>query len=404
MGMYKDINILKYSLGWGLFLLIVFCVQRLYKNRVTLYIAKLYLVFIILPQISLWGIKNFSVKSIVAMLIYWIIFLLALKLFCSFDISKETSKKNKKVNLNIRLSSRITVILLLVISSLVIIYISWKYTGFRFTLSFENVYEFREGYSAKASSPILGYLLPLAASVALPYCFIVYLIEKKYKISILIMLIGVLSFSISGMKTWLFIYLAILFFMYFGNRIKLGIMNYFLIFLILFTGISAGTYYINNNINLVSIHNRILSYPAELNFYYFYFFSNNELLFLRESILRYFFESPYDINSPYLISYTYGSGDGLNNAVNGLFGDAFANFGYLGVLVYPILLAFAMYILMYLLKSYPDYRYAYSIIFIVVWNSINTSFFTWLLTGGVLLFYLILFINKGKTGLSLKVL
>lgn len=398
MGMYKDINFFKYIIGWIIFFIIVFTIQKTLKSKISLYITKLFLIFSIIPQISLWGIKDYSNTSIILMNIYWIIFIFFLKLFDRIKFKKRKAidlRDFREVFFVSQLSSKVSVVLILLFSCMVIILISWKYTGFRFVLSFDNIYEYRQSYNEATKSIIVNYLLPLTASVLLPYCFTIHLIERKYVISAIILILGILSFSISGMKTWLFIYVAVVFFCICGKRTRINVIEYLLLFLIGFTCISVWWYYIKGSIELVGLHNRMLSYPSELNFYYYNFFSQNKLLYLRESILRHFFQSPYEIKTPYLVSYTYGSGEGYtNNAVNGLFGDAYANFGLLGTIIYPILLAIIMRGLSYLFESYSDKRYAYSILFIVIWNSLNTSFFTWLLTGGVILFYIVLYINR----------
>lgn len=394
MGMYKDFNILKYIIGWMLFLCLIFIINEFLKKNISLYITKLFLILSMMPQLSLWGIKNYSYKSIATMILYWIIFIFSLKLLDKIRITKKTTSKFKENNKNDSLSSRVFVLVIFIFSIFVVIFISLKYTNFRFTISLKNVYEYRQAYANMTKPLLINYILPLVSTVLLPYCFMIYLIEKKYILSFVTLIIGILSFSITGMKTWLFIYLVILFFSLWGNRIKVGIINFMLIFLIVFTLIAASTYYISGNIELIGLHNRMLCYPSEINFYYFNFFSNHELLFLRESILRYFFQSPYDIKTPYLISHQYGGDNSYtNNMVNGLFGDAYANFGLIGVILYPIMLSIVMRIMTSLLEFYNDYRYSYNILLIIIWNSINTSFFTWLLTGGVILYCVVLYLG-----------
>jgi serine phosphatase RsbU (regulator of sigma subunit) len=83
---------------------------------------------------------------------------------------------------------------------------------------------------------------------------------------------------------------------------------------------------------------RALYIPSQLNYDYYDYFSKNEPDYLRQGILRWFgFSSPYKESIPHLIGYHY-YGSIEMGANNGLFSDAYFNFNFLGVFLFPIIL------------------------------------------------------------------
>ena len=73
-----------------------------------------------------------------------------------------------------------------------------------------------------------------------------------------------------------------------------------------------------------------------------------------------------------------------------MWGDAYGNFGIVGMLVYPFMLCYIMSLLKRSMRG-MDPRLVTSIVILALWISVNSSFFVWLITGGVLL---LLFINE----------
>ena len=92
---------------------------------------------------------------------------------------------------------------------------------------------------------------------------------------------------------------------------------------------------------------------------------------------------------------------GLNQSVNsvrennGLWGDAFRNFGLIGEFIYPFAIVKAYEIVEQNGRHQSRVMCIY-IMFIILWSSINTSFFTWLLTGGVIVMILLEKISDHK--------
>ncbi len=76
--------------------------------------------------------------------------------------------------------------------------------------------------------------------------------------------------------------------------------------------------------------------PIKISEHYFDFFSQNTPDYFRQSFLRLFgFESPYPSITYYISQIYEGSS---SNSNNGLIADAMTNLGYIGIIVFPILL------------------------------------------------------------------
>ena len=147
---------------------------------------------------------------------------------------------------------------------------------------------------------------------------------------------------------------------------------------------------------LVALDERLLAGPAEGHFYYFDFFSHREFLYLRESILARFFQSPYNEKTAVLIGSDPKYGMGIWNYYNnGLFSSAYGNFGIIGVIIHPIIIVFTYMMLVRLLKGF-DNGIQYTLILFSVMYLISTTYTSWWLTGGLLVEVIILtYLKKG---------
>ena len=147
------------------------------------------------------------------------------------------------------------------------------------------------------------------------------------------------------------------------------------------------------SVDLLSQTGRVLIIPNNIGFKSIDFFEKNELLYLRESILRYVFPTPYSGGSDFYINY--GSRHTLTSsrANNGLWGDAFRNFGFLGMLIYPFMIAKIINIVETNARN-QDMHLKIFVVFLMIWGSVNVSFFTWLITGGVVVIVLLQKIYK----------
>jgi hypothetical protein len=83
---------------------------------------------------------------------------------------------------------------------------------------------------------------------------------------------------------------------------------------------------------------RMTALPGLLTGYYYEFFSSHPKAHLGHSIFRFFLDYPYAVEPPYLIGATYFH-SASNDANANVWADAYANFGYFGIILATLLLA-----------------------------------------------------------------
>jgi hypothetical protein len=201
-----------------------------------------------------------------------------------------------------------------------------------------------------------------------------------------------MNFAFGALKGYFFL-LFIAFFVglfYNSNR------KIFIIYGLIAVNLIALIEYYLNGVSTISIvlHRRAFYMPGLLSYEYFSFFSDNTLMYFRDSILRWVgFENPYKMGVPYLIGdIIYGK---PNMAANtGLLGDDFSQLGWLCLVVYPFL---RVKLLHYTLDSIDNElppQLMFLVCFVFALNFMSGSFFTILLTGGFIVLYLLLKIHK----------
>ncbi|MEG1910090.1 MAG: hypothetical protein RR190_03875, partial [Bacteroidales bacterium] len=220
---------------------------------------------------------------------------------------------------------------LCVVFAFIILY----YNGLRFHFSLIDVYENRaEASIIEKKMPLILFYIKGWARLFLPILLLYTLIIKERIFFILLLLVAFLNFSFGAAKADAFmIILAImLYFCYKPNRLN-WIPN---IFTTLNIMLSLKIMFVVLGSILVF---RLMFIPAQLSFIYYDFFSSHELLFLRESLFKWLgILSPYETPIVYIIGDVYFH-DPESCANQGLIGDAFANFGWYSLLVYPFLWA-----------------------------------------------------------------
>jgi hypothetical protein len=152
---------------------------------------------------------------------------------------------------------------------------------------------------------------------------------------------------------------------------------------------------------------RMTALPGLLTGYYYEFFSSHPKAHLGHSIFKSFIDYPYAVEPPYLIGALYFNNAG-NDANANVWADAYANFGYLGILCFTLLLA----ALLWLYDSMAiecDRRLATLAMALPAVSLANGALLTSLLTNGIglamLLVYLLpqsVYENARNTGTFIR--
>ncbi len=277
--------------------------------------------------------------------------------------------------------------------SIIIFFMIYKYLKFTFNFDLTKVYEIRSRY-VKMGIPLAGYLFNWLAYIVNPVFFALFITKRKWFPIALIVILQLLLFSVTGNKTFLFAFLFVLALIWIITHKKpLAYMAIGLVGIILLGMLS---YWLIDDIWIPSLFiRRTLLVPAQLSFFYYDFFSNNVYTFLSQHrIFRTFLNYPYHLNPPHLIAEVYFNQPKMG-ANTGVVGDAYMNFGFIGLILWAILLA----VILKLIDSFSkgkDMKIAIAAIAMPAITLTNSPLLTNLLTHGLLLALLFLYLLPKK--------
>jgi hypothetical protein len=306
---------------------------------------------------------------------------------------------------NIQLSSKIVTLkyiknsyylsVILAFTTLVIVLFNYiSHSGFAY-LNFDlnKVYELRRSnYAVVTNSGIFGYLNSWVAKISNIFLLVIFLNNKKYIIALFFIIIQVLLFGLSGHKGTLFSLFIVFGFFIFKDSKKISI--YIIYGIIVIITLSLLLYKVTNNIMLPSILvRRVFFVPADLNYVYFEFFSNNDFVLWTNGILKNLGTYPYSKEAVFLIGTYLGHSQMAANT--GIYGSGFMHMGVYGIFIYTILLAY-IFNLINQFKNIPNWMLNVIVIMPILSAFISSDFFTVLLTHGFLFSILILYLYNSK--------
>lgn len=345
----------------------------------------------IIPLLSTYAFNNsVDISYIIYPAIFWLVLM---GCFHRYAIKKDDYQKKY---LYIPFKADLTKVLLY--AGLIISFVIWLWAGHPIILSMDDTTTQRMNLRAAAMPSVLNYPFMIFGGTILPYMFAQCIDERKYLYAVIFLLSGILLFFTNGMKTWLFMYLFIIG-IYTVNKLSKesirGLSLFIVATFVLLTIFCCLTYEYLGRVDYTSQFARVTLLPNNIGFKSVAFFSSldHEYLYLRESILRSFFETPYVGGSDFYINYGSASTLISSRANNGLWGDAYRNFGILGMVVYPLMTA-KIFRLLEVNSTHLSLKLRMVTMFIALWHIVNVTFFAWLVTGGIIILWLILKINK----------
>jgi len=330
-----------------------------------------------IPMLTIFALKDESRIYMYAITGFWMLVFLLLELP---RISILSLKKSQ---------SKIIYYSLFVFLSIIVLFLISKYLGFSLNLDLTKVYDIRSQYG-KLKIPLAGYLFNWMAYILNPMFFIIFLIRRKWISLTLIIFLQILLFSVTGMKAFLFTIPFVLVLAWIVNR-----ENPLFLMASGFSGIvllGMISYWLIDDMWISSLFTRrTLLVPAQLSFFYYDFFSKNLHTFLsHHQIFRVFLNYPYPLNPPHLIGEFYFNRPQMG-ANNGIYADAFMNFGFIGLIFWAILLIIILKLIDSITKN-KDIRMIVSAIALPVIFLTNSAFLTCLLTHGLLVSLIVLYL------------
>lgn len=358
-------------------LCIIFIMMPKTSKRLSNVIIWLLILLSYIPMLTLFAFMDQPRSYMYAVTGFWMLVFLLLKLP---GISILSLKKSQ---------SKTIYYSLFVFLSTIVLFLIYKYMGFSLNFNLTKVYDIRFQY-VKLRIPLAGYLFNWLGHIVNPIFFAMCITKRKWVFAIPIVILQLLLFSGTGLKTILFalpftlILMFIVaqkspfFWMAFGltSIILIGIFSY-----VLFDDLWVSSLFAR----------RTLLVPAQLSFLYYDFFSKNVHTFLlHHQIFRAFSNYPYTLNPPHLIGEVYFNRPQMG-ANNGIYADAFMNFGFIGLIFWGILLTTVLRLIDSFTKE-KDIRIMISAIAMPAMSLTNSALLTCLLTHGLLLALILLYL------------
>lgn len=381
-GFNLSVSILCYTISWLAIIVFSYFVIRLFKRgRTTDLIIGFIILLYYFPTCTLFAFQKNDISYFIFATSYFILLILWNS---SITIpSFVNSLKERGTGCNI----------ILVVLGLMMVGISGIYTGFRITFNLSEFYELRAEAAMNSLPTIVSFayywgmnLIPIGLAYSIA--------EKKKTLGIFCLITMILGFSYNGKKSVLFFMFLVTFIGFFyKDKYQDKIPALF--------GVVGVLTYVERLLNgaeaFISKYfiRRLMFIPPYFGEIYFDFFHMHEYDYLRQSILRRFgFQTPYTVGIAKTIgNYLYGDN---TNANTGLCGDAFANFGWLSLLIYPLLLIIVFKILENCSEGI-DRRIQMCVAFSVAYTFISGSFFMNLLTNGyIVLCVLVAFMPRRR--------
>lgn len=323
--------------SWLIYILLFIPIRKYYDNQGKMSEEVIFILFVfsLAPFTTLIKYGHFDNRFIIYNTIFWI------SLYFGHFLCEHS--RGFKVRLTLLKGRGFNRRILEYISwffFIIVLAISGIYSGFRINFTISNSESIRMEAISQNLPTLLEYLY-LWSQVIVPVLLAYYLREKKRLYIILNIVTQLLSYSFNGMKTTLLVTVVVIIV---GLMPKFSVKktNIYLLLSIVILGVIGliehkliGTAFICGIVIM-----RMMFMPNSINYYYYDFFSSNTPDFFRSSFLRHFgFTSPYS-NIPHTIGINYFHSDmGCND---GLIGDAFANFGVIGIVIVPLLIAFVL--------------------------------------------------------------
>lgn len=403
MNNIADYNYLKLAISWLLFGVLVFS-STLIRNNVLQFSFDFLMIISAIPSLTVWWVRNDNSKCLALIMFYWFAWCLFSIIFSAISITgknhiQKTDISSRAIFLdetnfhNYQLfgSYKISIIIfMLIVCIVIVLFCSNKYGGMRIFVKLEDVYKYRN--SGIEMPSILGYCFNWISTIILPLMLLVCLINKRWIPSLICCMLISMCYSIYGNKTFLFM-IILPFIIAILNRNN--IRKYFLVDIIWMLNLAVAVSCILQKLNItrwgVALIDRITTGVSAGHFYYYDYFQTHKFLYLSQSILRFWIKSPYiqpigviiGSNAKYNLTGDY------NNFNNGVFSDAYANFGFLGLIIFPFLFVLSLKIFDEILYN-TEIVYKYLVLCFLLFYCISIGYFQWLNSGGYIVAILVI--------------
>lgn len=383
IGMIQNIDPVKLVESYIVFIIILLIIPKVFRKPSD-YLIFVFFMVLIVPLMSYYGL-NTQVRVFFYMMISGF-------LIVTYTVKYLPSYVPKKLRVG-----NLAIILLIGTDFLVLLWLTVNGGFSSFNLDFSKVYDFRRGEVVSSISVgIWSYVNVWVYKVINPILIAIALMKKKYPLIILFVVLQVIYFGISSHKSVFFFGLIPI--------VLYKVMQYKKPFHATVVGVCVlivSAIFISlllNDIFMVSLLVRRTFYtPVLLNFAYYNIFSEiGYVYFSSMNVLNDYLSYPFQYSPVRLVSY-YLYGHPNTTCNTNFLATSYMQLGYCGVVLYSVIASFLLWLADMLSQNLPKW-FAISVVF-APFISLFTSadLFTAMLTHGLLLSLLFLWILGGAT-------
>ena len=339
---YVSVNLATFVISYLMFVISVFFTARMLKCRANYMSGQLFLLaylFSYVPSTVLCSYMWNNIVYTVVSSLFWILTMLILS-FKSCRVKNTEFKLFSSISPNSRtkLFKILTFTILLVV--LLVIY---SYNKFKFSFSFSALYDVRAEMKSTIST-LQGLVFFCAATIISPILIGIFCKKRKYICLLLVCVLQILLFLVGGDKFYILICgVGIILAIFYKKKYIFIIPLVFAVIIGLstvFIALTNGTFF-ENWIYDIGVR-RVLFTPAYLNYFYFDFSQfSPKILFTDHQVLSRILVKIFNVDIPYddmviadKLGLFYWNETGKSN---GGFGNAFAQVGYMCLVIYPVL-------------------------------------------------------------------
>lgn len=365
MGFVFDLNSIKFIESYCIFFILTLSLKYRAKKPSHVYLLVMF-IGVIAPLLSMYGLADQSRETVYFVVLgYFLVFLFS---------------KGKPFYIpQLKKASWIGIFIAFVSVIFVMSWFLFRGGLSYFNLDLTKVYAYRRMASSSFNVGLMIYYNTWAVKVFSIALFSYFLYKHCYKSALIIFMLQILFFSMTGHKSTLFYPFIILFFYrYFKKSNQLSRIPTAICFI---WAVSYGLYILFDFRLFLSLFvRRTFFVIAKNTFDYYTYFSINPKVFWSNSILSKFLTYPYHVNPALLIGQWRSTDSHVNNT---FLSTGYMHAGLLGIIVYGVLCGLLLRLIDSLSTRTPLW-FSLSITFVPMFSLImSADLFTALLTHGI---------------------
>lgn len=378
-GFEINYNVYNYLISWCAYLFCSLLISD-YLKQISDYFFITFIVFLIAPISSIAGLDY--QRSAFVLLITIASFLI---------IHFIANTRTIKISQMPYVTSGPSIAFYLSLFAVLLVALRLSTSDITFNFNFERVYEFREDNNLAFGGPFFSYVTSWTYQIFNMFLIAFFLMKKNYVFVFIFIIFQIFFFGAVTQKEIIFFPAILLFSWYFFRKTRSLLIFPIACSLVLLSTIVLDSYY--ETVVFSGLFSRRLFYvPAHLSYVYYEFFSFNEYAYWSNSFLKYFVSSVYPEGIPRTIGEYMNTLGSMNN---GYVSSGYAQAGVFGVLLYSVIIGLILKMANHLSYKQIPIWLSIAILFAPIRSLIiSADLFTTLLTHGLMMSLLILFLAR----------